>query len=265
MVTTTEQNKHIKCILWVNDTRYVRFKLKYFIRKQIETFSEIRQKSLECHSQDQESCFFFSLPSTEILSIELIAIIIIIVVLVFVGIRLSGPMMCNLRSAAENRNNNKKISKQNKNIILITIITLHILLWHRLDVTQQQQNSCHRNGQVFTWPLSLFINISNRFIYTLAQFMCASRCVPFYWRAVIYDYVETQFGSKLLSFCSKCCCFCCCHYYIYGIFNIHRCHPHKYCVCIHTYTRNVWRHSAWGKTARQTQFDWISLWHIVLS
>lgn len=90
MVTTT-QNKHIKCVWWVNDTHDIcvcvrRLKLKYFIRKQIETFSEMRQKSLECHSQDQEYFFF---PLTEILSIELIAII-IIVVLLFVGIQLSG-------------------------------------------------------------------------------------------------------------------------------------------------------------------------------
>lgn len=108
MVTTTQQThkKYIyKHILQKSTTHnmYVRLKLKYFIHKQIETFSEMRQKSLECHSQNQN-----------ILSIEIVHRNDCYYYYYFLSY-FSSVLFCvgskkihNLRSADENRNDNKK-------------------------------------------------------------------------------------------------------------------------------------------------------------
>lgn len=132
----------------------------------------------------------------------------------------------------------KKVSKQNKNIILITIITLHIWLWRRLDVTQQKKEINHRNSQVFTWPLSLFVNISNRLLFTHWQNSCAHRiALCFYGQAVINDCVKTQFGSKLLflqKMCAQMLPFS--SYYTFMEFSIFPTAIHKYSVYAHVQT-----------------------------
>lgn len=123
-------------------------------------------------------------------------------------------------------------------------------------------------------PLSLFINISNRFIYTLAKCgsawnSCAHRCVlrihellsMIMW-TVAAAAEDDDVPVENVRFN---------HYYIFMEFSIFTTAIHThiiriyvlYSIYMRTYV-NVW-HSACGKTARQTQFDWISLWHIVLS
>lgn len=77
MVTTTKQTHKIYIYICCESQRHticVRLKLKHFIHKQIETFAEMEQKSLECHSQNRNVFY------RQKLSIELITIIIVIII-----------------------------------------------------------------------------------------------------------------------------------------------------------------------------------------